>query len=456
MRPLSPIARNFGHLFVRQGIVAAADMLSIRLVLKAIGVEMQGVCAMAAGWVAVFSFFSGTLRAAFQRFLSAETGRAANGDASTAFSVSLGISIAAGLVVLLLGETFGLYGLTRILSFSSVSAGDVHVVYQLTLIGAVFRFISLPHQALVVARERMGILASCGLVESFVLVALSASLLLLPDGIRLPACAGMAAITASSSLAYLAYRLRRYPELHAGISFNPLIMCRILVYFGWSGLGSLVGMLRLSGTETVLNRWRGVAFNSSWNTAFRAGSCIYVLISSLQQAVEPQLVKRLEAGDWNGYLSLAFRSERWLIGLVWAVAFPMFFFAPEFVGFWLGAEQPPQIVAFLRMFILYFFVDALSAPIHSAIMSSVRIGRYTVVVSTFGALGFVGAVLTLLSDAPAWVAAACLAGANAACLLFRLAYFCRSANVGLARISRELILPTACAAIASAVLFAFR
>lgn len=456
MRGLPSIARNTSFLIFRQGLVAAADLLAVRLILNAVGVEGQGICAMVVEWVAVFSCFTGTLRAAFQRFLSAEIGKGAEGDVRQAFAVALLLTLSGGLLVLLIGETFGLWGLTRFLAFPDGRHGDVLAVYQAVLAGVAVSYLTLPFQALAVARERMGILAGCGIVESATLLGVAVLLNALPDAVRLPVCSTSGLLITVLSLTYLRVRMRDLPEVRTMPVFARERARAILSYFGWSIMGSFANMVRLSGTQTLLNRRAGVAFNSSWSVAYRVGSFLYVLVSSVQQAIEPQLVKRLEGGAREEFLTLTFRSERWLFTLVWIIAFPVLVFTPELVGWWLGDVQPPQIVPFVRVFVLYFLFAALSAPFHSAIMASVSIGRFQSVLSVLCVTGFVAVAVALFGGAPAWCAAACVAAANVLGFAYRLFHFCRTESVPFQLLARKTLLPIAALVAASFLILSFR
>ena len=456
MRGLPPIACNAGFLILRQGLVVAADLLAVRLILKAVGIEGQGICAMAVEWVSTFAFFAGTLRAAFQRFFSAELGKATNGGVGEAFSVSLSLALMGGLLVLLVGETVGLWGLMRFLSFPAGREGVVFAIYQLVLVGAAAGFLTLPYQALAVARERMGLLAVCGLVESATLLGVATLLGMLPMSARLPVCACSGLAVAALSLGYLVWRMRDLPEVW---SFPRLVTGRvraILSYFGWSVMSSIANSVRLSGAQAMLNRRMGVAFNASWNVAFRAGCFLYVLVPSVQQAIEPQLVKRQEVGAHEAFLALTFRSERILFALVWAVAFPAFVFAPEIVSVWLGSAQPPQIVEFLRVFLVYFIFVALSAPLHSAIMASVSIGRFQTVLSALCVASFVAAAVVLFMGSPAWSAAVCVTAANVLGFAYRAFHFCRTERVRFIRFACETLLPITGLVVFSFVAFLFR
>lgn len=221
-------------------------------------------------------------------------------------------------------------------------------------------------------------------------------------------------------------------------------------------MSSIANSVRLSGAQAMLNRRMGVAFNASWNVAFRAGCFLYVLVSSVQQAIEPQLVKRQEVGAHEAFLALTFRSERILFALVWAVAFPAFVFAPEIVSVWLGSAQPPQIVEFLRVFLVYFIFVALSAPLHSAIMASVGIGRFQTVLSALCVASFVAAAVVLFMGSPAWSAAVCVTAANVLGFAYRAFHFCRTERVRFIRFACETLLPITGLVVFSFVAFLFR
>ena len=407
----------------------AANLLAVRIVLGALGVESQGICVAVAGWISVFAFFSGTLRAAFQRFLSSAIGRGGVDGMRASFGASMGLACLGALAILLVGETVGLWGVFHVLSYPPERQVAVGAVYQLTLVGSALGFLVLPYQALVVARERMRILAEGGVIEAMALLGTAALAHVLPGGVRIAAVASTGGIVAVMLVGYYAFRLRRLPEIWTRPLFRVSDVRDILSYFGWSMLGSVASTARYSGTELMVNRRFGVAYDSSWSVGFGIGSCLYALVSGVQQAIEPQLVKRREQSDARGFRTLAMRAECGLFAIVFAVAFPAFVFAPQVVGWWLGPVQPPQAVAFVRVFLVHFLFDALSGPLHSAIMSAVDIGRFQVVLSCITASGFVLAGAALLLGLPAWGMVCGIVVANAAGWIYRVFYFFRSSPV---------------------------
>lgn len=421
--------RNVLFLYLRQGLVMAANLVAVKIVLDALGVESQGICAAVAGWVSVFAFFSGTLRAAFQRFLSSAIGRGGENGIRASFGASMGLACLGALSILLIGETVGLWGVFRMLSYPQERQSAVIVVYQLSLVGSALGFLILPYQALAVARERMRILAEGGVIEAMALLGTAALAHILPSGVRIVAVAFTGGLTAILLLGYYAFRLRRLPEIWTRPLFRTSDVRDILSYFGWSMLGSVAGTARYSGTELMVNRRFGVAYDSSWSVGFSVGSCLYALVSSVQQAIEPQLVKRREQSDARGFRALAMRAECVLFAIVFAVAFPAFVFAPQIVAWWLGPVQPPEAVAFVRVFLVHFLFDALSGPLHSAIMSSVKIGRFQAVSSCITASGFFLAAVALMLGLPAWGAVCGIVVANAAGWIYRIFYFCRLSPV---------------------------
>ena len=180
----------------------------------------------------------------------------------------MGLACLGALAILLVGETVGLWGVFHVLSYPPERQVAVGAVYQLTLVGSALGFLVLPYQALVVARERMRILAEGGVIEAMALLGTAALAHVLPGGVRIAAVASTGGIVAVMLVGYYAFRLRRLPEIWTRPLFRVSDVRDILSYFGWSMLGSVASTARYSGTELMVNRRFGVAYDSSWSVGF--------------------------------------------------------------------------------------------------------------------------------------------------------------------------------------------
>jgi len=69
------IAKNTLMLYFRQILILLVSLYTVRVVLNALGVEDYGIYNVVAGIVSFFSFLSGTMASATQRFFSFALGQ---------------------------------------------------------------------------------------------------------------------------------------------------------------------------------------------------------------------------------------------------------------------------------------------------------------------------------------------------------------------------------------------
>ena len=75
MTNTSRIAKNTLMLYFRQILILLVSLYTVRAVLEALGAEDYGIYNVVAGVVVLFSFLSGAMATASQRFFSYELGR---------------------------------------------------------------------------------------------------------------------------------------------------------------------------------------------------------------------------------------------------------------------------------------------------------------------------------------------------------------------------------------------
>ena len=69
------IAKNTFFLYIRQLLVMAVGLYTVRVILAALGEEDYGIYNVVGGFVAMFSILSGALSVAISRFITYEMGQ---------------------------------------------------------------------------------------------------------------------------------------------------------------------------------------------------------------------------------------------------------------------------------------------------------------------------------------------------------------------------------------------
>ena len=102
------IAKNTLFLYIRMLLVMAVNLYTVRAVLNILGVEDYGINNVVGGVVTMFSFLTGVMVSASQRFFAFELGKKDFTKLNNYFNLTLWCYLIIAIVVLFLAETIGL------------------------------------------------------------------------------------------------------------------------------------------------------------------------------------------------------------------------------------------------------------------------------------------------------------------------------------------------------------
>ena len=156
------IAKNTLFLYIRMLLLTLVSLYTSRVILDALGVEDYGVYNVVGGVVTMFVVLSGSLNAAITRFLNIEMGKGNDERLAQVFSSSLGIQFLIAAVVLLLGETVGLWFVNHILVIPPERLVAANWCYQFSLLTFGINLISVPYNSAIIAHEKMATFAYIG------------------------------------------------------------------------------------------------------------------------------------------------------------------------------------------------------------------------------------------------------------------------------------------------------
>lgn len=180
------IAKNTFFLYVRQLLVMAVGLYTVRVILTALGEEDYGIYNVVGGFVAMFSILSGALSVAISRFITYEMGQP---DVTTfrlqrIFSSSLVIQVVIGLIISLLIATFGVWFVENKMVIPSERLDVALYVLLFSTLSFFINLLSVPYNALIIAREQMKAFAYISILE-VVLKLLVAYLLMITSSDKL-------------------------------------------------------------------------------------------------------------------------------------------------------------------------------------------------------------------------------------------------------------------------------
>ena len=161
------IAKNTAFLYVRMLVVMAVTFYTSRVILQVLGASDYGVYNVVGGIVTIMQFLNGALSASTSRFLTFELGKGDTQQLKNTFAASLNLHICVALLVLLLGETVGLWFLYEKLVIPDGRITAAFWVLQFSILTTMINFTQVPYNASLIAHENMSIYAYVGLYEAF-------------------------------------------------------------------------------------------------------------------------------------------------------------------------------------------------------------------------------------------------------------------------------------------------
>ena len=383
----------------------AVSLYTSRVVLDVLGVEDYGLYNIVGGIVILLSVISSTMRNASQRFITYELGRGNPQQVSEVFSMSMIAHFAIGLVIIILGETAGLWYVQCRLNIPPGRETAALVVYQLSLLTMVLTLVRSPYDASVIAHEKMGFFAVMCVVD--VLLKLAAVFLLNLTGWDklIFYTALILLINIAVFFCYHIFCTRKLDTCRFRFVIKKDYFRRLFGFLGWSLLGSSASLGTQQAGNLIINRFLGVAVNAAYGVANQVNAAINSFVSSFQVAFTPQIVKLYSQQRYKESFRLANSSALLSYYILLILAFPILANIDYVMGVWL-VEVPQYAGIFCSLLIVYSLIDALQAPLWILINASGDIRAYEIWLSVILLLNIPFSYIALKNGwQPYWVLA---------------------------------------------------
>jgi len=389
------IAKNTVMLYVRMFLVMGVSLFTSREVLRILGVEDFGVYNIVGGIIVLFSFLNNAMVGATQRFLNFELGRNNQIQASRVFSMSVNVHALVALVVLIGGETIGLWFFNTCLNIPVDRKYAAEWVYQFSILAAVVNIMRAPYNACIIAYERMSSFAYISIME-VVLKLLIVYLLLwfAVDKLILYACL-TCIVAVIIGLCFYIVCLKNFSISHYRWLWDKVLFKQLLNFSGWSLLGNIANLATFQGVAIIQNMFCGVLINAAMGIANQVNAAIYSFVSNFQLAFNPQIVKSYAAQKRDYFTILIFRTSRYSFLLLLLISVPIVTYCDEILSFWLD-DVPEHTVSFCRLIIYCSLVDCIAAPLWMGVYASGKIQKYQIWVAAVLLLNVPFSYLVLL------------------------------------------------------------
>lgn len=373
------VAKNTLILYIRMILTMAIGMWTSRIVLNALGFTDQGIYNVVAGFVGFSSLITGSISGSINRFITFAIGKDNFEEVNLAVQNGITVQWILSLIVILLGETIGLWFVANQLVIPEGREFATHVVYQIAIANLVLGLLSSTDNAVIIANEKFNIFAYITITNSLIALVI-AFIIEHVDTDRLILYAFLQFLAALAiRIFYSIYVHQNYPDIIRKISWNKKFLKPMFSFAGWNSIGTSAAVLRSSGTSVLLNMFGGPIANTINGIAGSVASLATVFVNDFTSAYSPQITKRYAAGEYKSLIAFLHLCSKFSYCMIATVAIPLMFNAGILLTLWLKSI-PSGTVVFARLIIIFTIIECISKPLICAKNASGNLRNYQIVV----------------------------------------------------------------------------
>ena len=373
------IAKNTLYLYIRQIFVMLVALYTSRVVLATLGETDYGIYNVVGGIVSLFTILNFAMGCATNRFITFELGKSDQNGVNSAFSNAIIIHIIIAIIILILGETLGLYFFNTQMNIPQDRIYAAKWVYQFSIFTCMVNILSIPYNALITSHEKMNAFAIISVIETVLKLLIVWVLLIFRDD---------KLILYSILMFLVGVFIRALNQWYARKTFRKVrfIWCKnnkmlkeMISYGTWSLLGSAGVVLTDQGQNIILNIFFGPAVNAARGIAMQVKSAVVNLSNNFGQAISPQINKSFASGNVNYMHKLIFVSSKYTFYLLFVMVLPIILEAKNILSLWL-VDVPNHAVTFLQLMLVISLLTILGNPLSNAAGANGNIRNFQLIV----------------------------------------------------------------------------
>ena len=395
------IAKNTLFLYLRMFVMMLTALFTSRIVLDVLGAADYGLNNVIGGVVVLFSFLNAALLSATQRFLNFYLGKKDIKQANVVFCMSMNTYLLLSIIVIILGETIGLWFVNTQLNIPSERLYAAQWVYQFTLLQFVVNLLRVPYNASIIAYEKMNFYAYISLIEVIAKLVV-VYLLYITTYDKLIFYSFLYTIVPFViALAYKLYCNNNFEITKYRAVWDKIAFKEMFSFSGWSLFGSLANLAAQQGLNILINIFYGVTVNAAAGIANQVSNNVYGFISNFQTAFQPQIVKTYAAKEIEKFHKLIFQTSKFSYFMVIVLVMPILFTIDGLLEIWLKAV-PEYTAIFCRLILIFFSIEAITAPLWMSVQATGKIRNYQILMASLILLNFPIAYIVLENGLPVY------------------------------------------------------
>lgn len=381
------LAKNTVMLYFRTMLTMAITLFTSRIVLDSLGVDNYGIYNVVGGVIAMFSILTGSLSISISRYITYELGRGDKEKLQRIFSTSINILLIFSFVIIILGETAGIWFLNNKMNIPVDRLYAANWVLQFSILTFIANLISIPYNATIIAHERMSAFAYVSILEVSLKLFVVYLLYISPYDKLIVYAFLLFVISIVIRAVYGIFCKRNFVEARYVFCKDRTLIKEMTSFAGWSFLTNGAFIFNTQGVNILINLFFGVTVNAARGIATQVETAIMKFANDFSTAINPQIIKNYAAGDIDEMMKLVYRGAKISYFLLLIISLPVILETDFVLGVWLK-EVPKHTSILFQLCMIGVMVDRLGCTTTTACMATGKIKNYTIWVSIVGCFVF--------------------------------------------------------------------
>jgi len=370
-----------------------------RVVLNILGVSDYGVYNVVAGSVSMFTIISAPLSQAISRFLTFEMGKGDKEKLARVFTTGLNIQLALAVLLVIIGESFGLWFLYNELVIPEVRMNAAFWVLQFGIVEMALSLLNTPYEGVIISHERMTMFAYISIIEGILKLLIVYLLYISPWDKLIMYALLLVVVSFFLRGIYILYCRIHFEETRHRLNFDKSIFKEMAVYAGWNFMSYGATVLNTQGVNLLFNIFFGVTTNAARGIATRVETAVARFANSFTTAINPQIIKRYANGELKAMEAFVTRGAKYSFFLMLYFALPLIYETETILNIWL-VEVPENTALFIRLSVIGSCVTVIGNTCSTAIHATGKIKTYSLLTTFIIGLVFPSAWLAYKIGAP--------------------------------------------------------
>lgn len=371
------IAKNTLFLYFRMLLTMVISLFTSRIILKALGAEDYGIYNVVGGVITMLNFITNSLSGAESRFITFELGKGNIEKLKNIFSAIMFINFGLALLILILGETIGLWFVQNKLVIPEDRVVASLWVYQCSIATAIISILSAPYNSLIISHEKMSAFAYISIIE-VVLKLVVVYLLMLSSYDKLVLYSILLLfVQLLIRFIYTKYSSHHFEESRVRPLWNAELFKEIGSYSLWTMNGNLAIVGYTQGINILLNMFFGPLVNAARGIAVQVQTTALIFVQNFLTAINPQIIKSCAVEDFNYMHKLVVAASKYGFFLMLIITFPLIVLVSPILKLWL-VSVPEYTTTFVVVMLYASLLSPLSRSLVTAINATGNIKKFQI------------------------------------------------------------------------------